>query len=79
MDWDRLPNSAINDMLRDEMIKHWIDDANDCYKSHRRTAGILAEAGDHEAAMEELKQANVYRRRAAMWQAELMKAEGATS
>lgn len=64
------------DMLRSELVRGWIEDAMREYKKHRASAGRFAEVGNHEAAMKELAEANRYKRQAAYWEAELLKAQG---
>jgi hypothetical protein len=76
IEWDNT-NSALNDMLRTEIVNAWIADAEHCVKEHRASAAKFASAGNHAAAMSEINAANEYRRRAAMWRAELAKEQGA--
>ena len=75
MKWNELASSPLSDMLRDELISGWIADAEHCVKEHRASAAKFASAGNHAAAMSEINAANEYRRRAAMWKAELLKAQ----
>jgi TfoX/Sxy family transcriptional regulator of competence genes len=76
MKWNELASSPLSDMLRDELIMAWIADAEHCVKEHRASAAKFASAGNHAAAMSEINAANEYRRRAAMWRAELAKEQG---
>ena len=74
MEWDTT-TSALNDMVRDELVQHWINDANAEYRRHRAIAGRFAEVGNHEMALKELEIANEYKRRAADWQQRLEEGE----
>jgi hypothetical protein len=77
MMWNDLQHSALSDLCREALVEGWIADAEHCVKEHRASAAKFASAGNHAAAMSEINAANEYRRRAAMWRAELAKEQGA--
>lgn len=67
MEWSNLATSALNDLLRDELVQSFIDDANAAIKYHRANAAQFAEMGNHESAMVEMAAINEQRRIIANW------------
>lgn len=63
--------TALNDMLRDELVQSFVDDAKRCYDEHRANAARFAAAGNHASALTEINAANEYRRTMSFWQQQM--------
>lgn len=67
MNWNDFQNTALSDMLRDELVLSFVRENEAEYMKHRAAAGRFAECGNHAAALREIETANEYRRRASEW------------